>query len=504
MSSVRIYPVLAALTLGGCTIWTSETLEQVQKDNRAPNGVYYALPKGVVALTLSVVSDKAQFKLELAEPNYVPDPKHSFLLRYQPHPSYNDDVKVITTNDGLLSSVTSTTKDETAGILVNLASAIAAGAPRFESGEQGQAPPIDLLKLSFDPLDPHQRGHIVREIDSAIVAFRDKMRQTCGTFGGRGNKSSANQSKTYFERQLLDARASLPLLQEQKKKDDKGFETARDALSNSRTRIDRITCSTRDNGQKSYCESVAQQAKTNGEIAAIEADIQRYQASLGSIDEQQDAQKGHCRAYAKMDKPPRARIEVLDFGVNNEAAAHVAHVSHVAVKPGPPADCTIGVCYRPKEPYRIEYSLDDGKKTLVAELPNASDIVVIDIRRAFLVQKIQNITFEGGFLKQLHIDKGSELLAASKIPIDILDAIASKGLVARAKITTERKNIAEKQTALLNAQKELATAQGSAQGAAHGAMESGSRTAAPPRYESGGIVAARPASRGASSPAVVP
>jgi hypothetical protein len=88
-------------------------------------------------------------------------------------------------------------------------------------------------------------------------------------------------------------------------------------------------------------------------------------------------------------------------------------------------------------------------------LPNRAELIGIDITRAFLVQKVQEIQFDdSGFLSNVKINKQSELLAASKLPLAVIDAVAS-GLALRVETIQSQRDLALKQAKLLEAQAKL-------------------------------------------------
>jgi hypothetical protein len=124
-----------------------------------------------------------------------------------------------------------------------------------------------------------------------------------------------------------------------------------------------------------------------------------------------------------------------------------------------PADCTIGVCYRPVEPFLVTYALDGVVNSKTVLLPNASPLVGIDIRRAFFINKVQTIDFDenSGLLKSLYIDKKSELVAISKLPVDIIEAITAAFRL-RVKVLDQQAATAEAESELIKAKANLAKA----------------------------------------------
>ena len=81
--------------------------------------------------------------------------------------------------------------------------------------------------------------------------------------------------------------------------------------------------------------------------------------------------------------------------------------------------------------------------------------MLIDLQRAFFVNKTQSITFDdNGILDTVTVKKDSELLALSSIPIAIISAIAD-GLKIRVSVINERINDANASKALLQARAAL-------------------------------------------------
>jgi hypothetical protein len=481
---------LAASALAGCTVWTSETLDQVAKADRAPRGVMYALPKGVVTVTLTVLPSRGTFDLEFSEVQHVPDPELSYVLRYTPHPSYTDDVDVKTKPNGLLELVNSKTKDQTPGVVVNLARLLAGGGgisaknelDKVESNEGGGAK-AELLKVTIDPLDDTQRRKLIGDMNTAMIAYRDARREDCAPYVERNarNGRERDSKNSTFKRtrdaltaQLRDTNVRVALTEGQLLAAAEALEAAKKNLQAKSGTLMNVpplaphrtparSAQTRAPGDYSciadglpelvrvYCDALARQAEASAlSTEAINA-VNSITTRVSMLDAQQQAH-GFCPVYANMSALPPVHISVHPF----EEHGHTPGQADLAARiKAPKADCTIGVCYRPKQPFRLEYAVGAGRRSRIIEVPNESEIVAIDITRAFLVQKMQNITFDDGYLRQIEIDKKSELLAAAKLPIDVLSAVADS-LKIRVDTTTKRKELATKQLELLNAQKALA------------------------------------------------
>ena len=145
----------------------------------------------------------------------------------------------------------------------------------------------------------------------------------------------------------------------------------------------------------------------------------------------------HARSYAR-----RMRDRICPDATEEADAACAAFADVAQARKGrgiqfsvdrprlPPvqqqADCSIGVCYRPTMPYRINFSIGAyTHSSTVVLLPNDSPPIAMDLARAFFVEKVTNITFQDGFIKTVHVTKGSELLEASKLPLEIAKAMFS-------------------------------------------------------------------------------
>lgn len=480
-----------ALFAGGCTIVTSETFDQIKADGRAPRGVQYALPRGTVKATLTVDPETLGFTLSLDQGEMVPDPDNQYVLRYRPHPSYDDDILVNTNSKGLLTKVHSTTTDKTPQIIMNIAKALSYfGA--LEATQQSKTQQT-LYERSFDPLVPEARAAVVQEINRRVVGFIASSREACAHAGAED--STAAENLRLVEDQLKVQRPITAKRGEEKKVTDAAVKGALDALTKSAEQLDvaDLKCDAKartpaPEAVRRACEMLARQRS----LDALYSDAVTKQTTLenakSTLEAQQKPRVEVCAALDQLaKKPPKASISLPDFAVDELPLSHQG--AHAAANGAPEADCSIGICYRPPVPVTIKYSLGAGDSSLVADLPNPSAVVAIDIRRAFFIKKVQQIDFDQGMLTKLHIQKNSELVAISKLPVDIISAIAD-GIQLRAKITTEQKNVLEKQAALLNAQAQLAEARS---GAAQPGVEAATARGTVP-----------PARRGAASRPVLP
>lgn len=207
----------------------------------------------------------------------------------------------------------------------------------------------------------------------------------------------------------------------------------------------------------------------------IPADIGAAEAALNRtfsvfVREQDGVCKAHPppkNAKGEYDDAGKARLKVCgkyrDFVVRTDASARRAGapVILIAVKPPTPivairpADCSIGLCYRPREPFTLTYSLDGAVNTQIVSLPNMATPISIDITRAFFVNKVQQIDFDdNGFFSKMTIDKQSELAALASLPADVLSEIA-KSLQLRVQFLESQKQSADGEVELIKARNQL-------------------------------------------------
>ncbi|MGA7325534.1 MAG: hypothetical protein WBX25_13855 [Rhodomicrobium sp.] len=94
-----------------------------------------------------------------------------------------------------------------------------------------------------------------------------------------------------------------------------------------------------------------------------------------------------------------------------------------------PAD---SICYRTAVQTRIMLS-DRGHRHVsidYATVVNRSILGKVNVTRAFLVEKVTKLVFDGGVLKGVAITKPSEGLAAAKLPLTVADAMTTSALTA--------------------------------------------------------------------------
>jgi hypothetical protein len=116
-----------------------------------------------------------------------------------------------------------------------------------------------------------------------------------------------------------------------------------------------------------------------------------------------------------------------------------------------------GLFFRPLMPYDLRF-VALTKEVLwrkTVYLPNASPVLLLDLSRAFLVKKTTAIQFQNGFMTTLKGDTPSSLEAFMDIPLSIAKAAASLP----AELIQLKLDLTQKDTAVLNAQKDQIEAQ---------------------------------------------
>lgn len=182
-------------------------------------------------------------------------------------------------------------------------------------------------------------------------------------------------------------------------------------------------------------------------LGVIDAEMRRYiDDECVRLTPPDDEAKARCANFKTLLSDDKSLEPLLNLSVSPPSRSRSS---------GTLTDCSVGICYRPKEPYLMAYSIAGVTKTKVIEIPNGTYPIAIDIRRAFLVQKIQTIAFDtDGFLSKVTISKNSELLAAAQIPIAVVDAVA-EGLQLRINYTQENTKIANQEAELLRKRADL-------------------------------------------------
>lgn len=395
------------LVAAGCAVVSSDLLESnnTARSGDPLAGVVYSLPVSVIDLTLAVVPKTAEFKLTVDGPRSIADPRHRYVLRYKPHASYTDTVDIAVTDKTFLSAVTLTTKDETPSVILNIFKTLGALGQGFEAGTT-PAGAESLATVTFNPTDESDKRRGMLMLNRALLKFAKKSFENCEKTAKKGREAESN----------FDPQA------------------------------------------QAVCKEYGRLAQRGEQWLKLPED-RRWTAPDGDL-----------APVVFVIRPAG------DAPVARRSAAKATAVAHKGVSKRT-ADCTVGICYRPRLPYEIGYAVGSIAKTRTGQdfhrgivktymmLPNESDLVEIDISRAFFVEKTQKITFdESGFLKYWEVKKPSELVALAGLPVAIVSAVAD-GLKIRIKLVQQEineagalKDLIEARQALLEQKQALETA----------------------------------------------
>ena len=118
-----------------------------------------------------------------------------------------------------------------------------------------------------------------------------------------------------------------------------------------------------------------------------------------------------------------------------------------------------GVFYRPRLPHPVHVMVRDTPKVqqwrlgiaTIVEMENIAPIINVDVDRTYFAQRKTQLKFDEGMLSNVCVYKGSELLAISYIPLQIVQSVAAlPGEILKVRI-----NDSNNQTALVNTEREL-------------------------------------------------
>ena len=513
----------------------SHTASQIIENGERPSGIYYALPKGVVEAKLEVVItegvNQQEFVLDIGEPKFIPDPKQRYFLRYRPLPQYHDDIKITVNDNTFIKKIDANTTDKTGEILVNVATALAAGGGQVEAAATpAKRIEQEIARLTFDPTDPDERRIAIGELERRLQEHISQGKAACHSLVKNTPYPAGKAKSRAAVRQTKQQDAALqPLLKHIKSLEDdlgkltnkqetgtldtveqsiKDFSALKQQLAavyaqcQTATALDIGKLCKRTGGplDDEVCDRLKQgprQTCTQTELDKMKQSLEAVDLHLNQLATQKtvlegkvtklttevsahESQKKLCESFTRV--APKIHIEIKDYRAEaDRSAAHLAHQASMKDNARPMAgpagariagasiDCTIGVCYRTKEPYRIDYGIVEkdaikggtngyaltGVLTKIIELPNQADLVAFDIQRGFFINKVTTLDFtDDGFLDNAYVKKNSELYAVSKLPLDILDAVA-EGFQLRVKIVSKQRDVARNEVNKLKAQQSL-------------------------------------------------
>jgi hypothetical protein len=420
----------------GCSALSSQSVSDLARSGTGPEGTFYALPKGVVPFRLQVHPKHAVFEVVAYPVTYVADDAHKYFLQYLPRADATDHVTVSVNKQSFLKSITANVTDETGNIILSIFRGNKQKSGTTLQGAFVTDDPTEVLdNITIDPVDRDERDALRARFGYAIMSFVGRMKRKCASYADAAQTTTSDLpplQKELADLKAKEAKATDPNEKAQLKKD------------------------------------IAAKA---GEIATVEAELKALDGvwkggTCKEYDRLYEEYGGDLLHKGKDQWAPPRDINLADVPAQWRGIVslmlHKPPVIYVA--PDKPVDCRVGACYRPARTYALEVSIAGGGSALVPiVLPNGGPLVALDITRAFLVNKVTDLTFdpETGLLTQFKIDKKSELLAASKLPIDVVTAV----LEVPAEIMQLQIKYSEQQEALAEAEANLARAQGAADAA---------------------------------------
>lgn len=355
----KFFCLLAAslIVLSGCSLPIVKSTPPIgHLDNR----IIYALPKGMIRLSLQSVSNQDVFT---SEPVFIPDPSHYYALEICSNGAYDDEVQVSVDSSGLLKAINVTTTSQVGAIMMEL----------METAKQAaKIATVHTAKKYFDIW-----------IDPADLP--------------RDNES------------VIEKSAEMRNLELKKENKEGDLKTARDKREKAKT-PDEI---------KKYDASIAQDEK---DLKAITDEISKKGNYLDNM-KVTDASRNDLIKFQKLKKYADYGIRYisLDLQPNNITGNMPGQTTPVQAGTGATWK---SIYYRPLLPYKLKVIFNDNLYEKIVFLPYQAPIIAWDITRPAFVKQVTKLTFVNGVLAEVYLNKPSEWLAAVKIPSDILKAVA--------------------------------------------------------------------------------
>jgi hypothetical protein len=437
---------------------TSGTPELLASAEKPIEGVFYSLPKALVDVTLLVSTTTPSFSVDVSEAKFVPDAAHTYYLQY-PLTNYHDAINVEVGSNTFVRKVESTSYDKTKDVVVNVANAAVRG---FEVNEAG-SDLVPLTKVSIDPSDEGERLLVLSVLNKAIEYHIRTQTKVCTNLR---TKKVSSLPLAYNQQQEGDVQSRIDKLCNALAAMNSFYNDLDNCKSGDRSRCERDavekagTCRQSNANSNLACQATSnrdcrQAVPADAEVIACKANCtgnnarqcQERCAFTGILKCQQEQNACPTKHAGCPILPPRLTLDIARYGGRG-------------IDPTPPQgraspNCTEGICYRPKEPFRIDYGVGSIRRSRIVEIPNEAPLIGIDIRRALFVEKVINIEFDAdGFLQEVRIGKPSETLAVSSLPLAVIDAIAT-GLAPRLDYLNRQVEFARRDAALIQAEASL-------------------------------------------------
>ena len=422
-------PVVAALLLSSaCSSQMQRSaplnenyLMSMSRGKQGVTGMPYFLPDTVVAITVSgefvVLPERAYKKdkvedfdheyvltVSVGEPKQIADPNAALMLEYRAEAGSNDTFKLSIGTNGLLSTVNSTSADQSAAILLKLAELVKeaakasvplarkitvesdtdAGEPKLSEGDARR-------KKCYETL---QKMSVTTEVNLSDVLAAEPI-------SGYGQTSHRLDSEMdTFNARILAAMQKIP-------KD--------------------VAYANADMRGKRPIANIGLPGKSITPLKDTTFDVEKdgKGRSAGYLD------SGRADAYSgivfRMMAPRRFALDATPSGLTFARGCELRSVS----------------------------SYQGGKTIMVAD-PRRT--FVVDNSRTPFVKKKIDLTVTDGVLLGVDVDKPSELLAAISLPVDILKVIASipgEILSVKVKQLSDQNSLTKAQVEMLTLQIEL-------------------------------------------------
>lgn len=417
-----VVPVTAALLSSACSSQMQRSapinenyLMSMSRGKQGVTGMPYFLPDTVVPITVSgdfvlLPERKGEdnptakdfeyvLTVEVGETKQVADPKAALMLEYRPEAGSNDTFKLSIGSNGLLSTVNSTSEDQSAAIILKLAELVREAAKAVGDvklyGTSKQPPKRDLdddrREACYKAL---QKMSVRTEVNLSEVLLREP-------------KSRDGQPSRMLNTQTVDFNNSILVAMQKVPKDvvyaDPGMDGRRP-------------------------------------IEAI-----KLPSKVGSTME------GTILSGGEGGKPPEDGY--LD-DPNAKAYSGIIFRMMVPLRFGLDATPS-GLTFAGGCQLRSVSSYLGGTTIMVAD---PTRTFVVDNSRTPFVKKKINLTVTDGVLTGIDVDKPSELLAGISLPVDVLKVIASipgEILSVKVKQLSDQNNLSAAQVRMLELQIEM-------------------------------------------------
>jgi hypothetical protein len=344
---------------------------QGRQFEQTQNRMVYYLPKGVIRVQYKPKDGGSEM---LVETQYVPDPEQCYLLEHTKNYFYKDDLTVSLTSSGLLDKISVTSEARIGSIVMQLVD-IAKGVTKLMTLTPGKG----VGEVGVKPFD------IVIEPDKIL-------------------RQKANQNK------IMELRDEINKINNEKV----GF-------NNERTLAQKELEKLNNNLEKLSKKDLLRRQELILMVREFDTKINLKDVAIGKKENEIDK-------YSPIDKLfTQYGVEFIDliplikessYGVGEQRVFKPGATDSEAPKSF--NSDQKGIYYRPVLPYMLTIRHRDYLLTKVIYLPNYSQPISIDVNRPGFVEKIQELTFDNGILKIVHVKRPSEAEGLLAIPVNVV------------------------------------------------------------------------------------